>query len=59
MNLCRCKQTVLEQNEASIGEIELKEVIYKFYLQEYGGKTQKLWVGSMNIEDNRKNSKIP
>ncbi|EAR98069.2 PH domain protein, putative (macronuclear) [Tetrahymena thermophila SB210] len=55
---CRCKDNAINNNEASIGELEIKDLIYKFYMQEYGGKTMKLFVGHINLDDNRKNSKI-
>ncbi|KAL4465070.1 hypothetical protein ABPG72_009448 [Tetrahymena utriculariae] len=57
-NYCRCRDNAINNNEASIGEIEIKDLIYKFYMQEYGGKTMKLFVGHINLDDNRKNSKI-
>ena len=45
-------------NPANLGDADLLNVVYLFYLRENGAKLQKIFVGTANLTDTRPGSKL-
>lgn len=47
-----------EKNEGSLGTMVMENIVYHFFMQENGSKIMKIYLGNLEISDNRVNSLI-